>query len=1137
MCCWCCVMLRTKRSFRIRPKKQLGFTLCFLKTNILEIIIIAGDINMYSQKKLVGGIHSFSPTKEKWIAKSVENLPEKVTVHFKTGQTGFLDMKNLRAVHWARIIDELERTKQPVYVEIDMESNVITNVLIPELFKVERLDPDEHGNLMVRLQPSSAIHLLLQSDPNFESMRDSLQAALNEGSERLVTETRDEHEIIDVRKPEDSAVESPSPESPPPPTDPPVSETRAGELFTNMNNESCEPCDPAIDLEGAKCIPFLFPDDGCWIRAHIMCHLMRAGGPNTNINPPEDPCKVWIDFPGVSYVPTPNHPDCQVPWGWHVAPTLQVVQPEGNQTWVVDPSVSPAPEFKNDWRDRQNPSASLQEGPWTDYNWFNDNNGNSVSLDQAHQYMQRYRHRLYGRCLDFGPPPYSCTRGCFFIIDRSTFSDDEIEAMLHISSPAVIQSAFYIVVDGFKPYDLGFTTATMQHTPTLTISLTAGMTITPVRLEFEYPTHLNRRQRLTWVYDISFADTSAFTNAPITVTLQASMSDNTSRVDSIGYLYLIQQPEPYETDGETSWLSTDLRVFQIKAGDPMKFGADIRLAPTDFITQVITNLNTENWHQTFNNIQNDQQTLELSSTVNGTPVYNFAVAKVRYRSQNLPANNVRVFFRLFPATTTSLEYNQGTAYRRSPTGEAPLLGIKNNEVTAIPCFASPRINSAVASMTSQTDAPNVQTIPAESGGTEVIRYFGCWLDINQTQPQFPLQLPVINRDGPFTSGRVSIQDHIRNEHQCLVAEIVFGTTPSNGATPSVSDKLAQRNLAIVQSANPGLVFSRRISQTFDIRPSTSRQEHDELMIDWGNIPEGSVATFYLPGIAASDILRLAARKYRSHRLVRIDEHTLKCDTGGITYLPIPFTDANLAGMLTVDLPEGIKKGQVFKAVVRQVTGEPQPIILTHAIEAADQGWRHTVGSFQRHIVGSFQLTIPVHDKAEILPGQQRLLSNLRWIERAIPANDRWSPVFSKYVLQIADRVDALGGDSTKVGSSSSGQWQEAYRNCHTLTLVIIALIAVFFVGVGAFTGGLMATINIVVFTLLTGTVRFWTNNCRPTKCQVLRVLLTGSGIGAIILALLVVFGLSTPQLISTLIVSIGVTAVTTFVSWVKGCFN
>ena len=93
------------------------------------------------------------------------------------------------------------------------------------------------------------------------------------------------------------------------------------------------------------------------------------------------------------------------------------------------------------------------------------------------------------------------------------------------------------------------------------------------------------------------------------------------------------------------------------------------------------------------------------------------------------------------------------------------------------------------------------------------------------------------------------------------------------------------------------------------------------------------------------------------------------------------------------------------------------------------------------------------------------------------------------------------------------------------------------VGIGALTGGLTAMVGIPVLALLIGTVYLWINKCRPKMCQLLRALLAGSGIGAIILALLAVFGISTLQLITTLIVSAGITALTAIVSWVKGCFK
>jgi peptidoglycan/LPS O-acetylase OafA/YrhL len=141
------------------------------------------------------------------------------------------------------------------------------------------------------------------------------------------------------------------------------------------------------------------------------------------------------------------------------------------------------------------------------------------------------------------------------------------------------------------------------------------------------------------------------------------------------------------------------------------------------------------------------------------------------------------------------------------------------------------------------------------------------------------------------------------------------------------------------------------------------------------------------------------------------------------------------------------------------------------------------------------------------------------------------------VSQIADRVDALGGDSNKVAPSGSGQWREAYRRCLLLNLAAVLLIAMLIVGIGVLPGGLAAITATPLFALLIGAVYLWTKRCRPKICQKIRTLLAGTGLGAIILALFVLFGLSTPQLITTFIVSAGLTASTAIVSWVKGCFK
>jgi hypothetical protein len=187
----------------------------------------------------------------------------------------------------------------------------------------------------------------------------------------------------------------------------------------------------------------------------------------------------------------------------------------------------------------------------------------------------------------------------------------------------------------------------------------------------------------------------------------------------------------------------------------------------------------------------------------------------------------------------------------------------------------------------------------------------------------PANLP----DGPFVNmGALHpIQQLLRSQHQCLIAEIAFDpdVIPPN-ADPSTSDKLAQRNLTFVNVPNPGVLETRRAPQTFEVRPTPAgfpvAFPHDELMISWGDIPAGSSGAIYLPACSASDILTIADQTYASHRLTALDRSTIGCPADGITYIPVPGGQAeNFAGLLTIDLPEGIRKGQHYDVSVKQVT--------------------------------------------------------------------------------------------------------------------------------------------------------------------------------------------------------------------------
>ncbi len=661
---------------------------------------------------------------------------------------------------------------------------------------------------------------------------------------------------------------------------------------------------------------------------------------------------------------------------------------------------------------------------------------------------------------------------CFFIIDRSTYSQGEIQALIHLNgAPAIIETAMYVVVEGFKPGDLGLTTVNLNSPPIrpAIANPATGITITSVGAVIPEDTSLpNSPQRFTFPCRISFQDANVFNFAPTVenLTVSASLTAGGSTVTCNTTIQLIKTPNPYILHGDAAhgypwYLSTDIRVFQIKAGQT-KFAATVgttsspRTIATNYIQQVITNLNGSpaSAGGLFDALPQDEQaeSLALAPTdTGGTPVYNFAVARVRYRD-TIPANDVRVFFRLWPAQQTNATYNTSTLYRSATNAggqKIPLLGVQGSQIMTIPFFATSRVDTASANMNTQTDTPNIHTINADTLGGEVASYFGCWLDINQPNDRvFPVRLigpnPANLPDGPFTGlgTLLPIQQLVRSEHQCLLAEVSFDPDPiPTNADPSISDKLAQRNLTFVNVPNPGLIDSRRAPQTFEVRPTPfylpADLSPDELMIEWGNTPVDSLANIYLPEAAADEILTVADALYSTHRLTKVDDFTIQCQTGGVTYLPVlRKLGANFAGLLTIDLPPTVKKGQVYRITVKQITTAVSRYTgrnvftqqenvrgraKTTAVAVSTQKGQDLIW---RRTLGVFQLTIPVSTKQALLASEERRLSVLRWIEQAIPADDRWYLVFKRYVDQMAKRVGDMGGEPDKVIANPNGNWHK-----------------------------------------------------------------------------------------------------------------
>jgi len=624
---------------------------------------------------------------------------------------------------------------------------------------------------------------------------------------------------------------------------------------------------------------------------------------------------------------------------------------------------------------------------------------------------------------------------CTFLLDHSTYGQDEIDARRTKprGSPGglPIGDAFRVVVDGLSAAELGVTGPGSQ----LAVQSPPGLAITCTGNVADNGDYGPEVQRFTFLYEVDFPDDSAFTSMTgptelLTLNAAAGVAQGWAQIE------LIQQPDPFILHGDPWWLSVDLRVFTIHSGDSLfgvPMGADASDAPT-FIEQLLSVI-TPGQFDSLPSTE-DEAKLFIHPTDAGRNVFNFALAKVHYIGL-IGANPVRVFFRLFAAQSTSTSFDPSSSYKRlgpNPDGQPiPVAGIQGSEYVTIPFFAQPRIDTTTNGMDQQTDPLNIKNFRA-SGGAEVDQIFGCWLDINQpTKPDgrpnnvLPAEVPTTNQWGPFNDSSnppLPIQQAVvRNLHQCLVAEIAFDPVAiPDGKDPSDWDKLAQRNLAWSD------VGSAQALSAFEIRPTpadlAAGWQPDELMIDWGALPAGSKAQIYLPAVDADEIITLAASMYTSHKLARVDAHTLSCTAAGITYIPIPArAGANYAGLLSVGLPGSVRLGERFDVVVRQVTNAfgraappPPPVPRVEAQIAAsavaELDWRR--------VLGAFQLTIPVRSKHELLVPEERNLSVLRWIGGAIPVHNRWYPVFRRYLQQTAGRVSAFGGDPDTVAPSSTG---------------------------------------------------------------------------------------------------------------------
>jgi hypothetical protein len=259
---------------------------------------------------------------------------------------------------------------------------------------------------------------------------------------------------------------------------------------------------------------------------------------------------------------------------------------------------------------------------------------------------------------------------------------------------------------------------------------------------------------------------------------------------------------------------------------------------------------------------------------------------------------------------------------------------------------------------------------------------------------------------------------MRGKHSCLVAEIFF--TPKltrPGAGPGDSDNLAQRNLAILHSDNPGSPESHTVMHTFEVQPSAIGKPArflsaltsapglkiqrglfaDELWFDWHDLPRASRVTLYFSDIDTAEIAELSTARMSPPAYTVLDAATIRFRIGDCAWLPIPGGRAvRIPALVSIELPDGVIEGQNYHVSVRQVEGRTG------------------------RVIGAFEIAIPISRAAFIRSDEERTLSVMRHIASRIPQGDRWVPIFDRYVAHLAAKVDALGGRSRDIEANPDG---------------------------------------------------------------------------------------------------------------------
>ncbi|AIY39914.1 hypothetical protein LT85_0754 [Collimonas arenae] len=647
----------------------------------------------------------------------------------------------------------------------------------------------------------------------------------------------------------------------------------------------------------------------------------------------------------------------------------------------------------------------------------------------------------------------------YFVVDKSTYGYDESET-------GATFAAFWLVIEGYTLSQVQ--AAVSAGAPQFAGAFAALNAISPPGTLIAEGGPNSQRILIPYTVKFPASVLNAFPmpghpaeQKLLIARFSVTVSGNTNSYAAETSMELTAGADPYFQNVNPSannpfYLSQDLCVFTLNpqqsttipsvpnAAFPQT-NTTVRntSAANTFITQVLNSMNNNvqftnpgtanpfaNFPSVIDGTGDSSVTGEETINSNQYVNYNFAIARVRLQGAPGVTTNpktARVFFRLFLTQTNDTDFQPNTTYlsQLDTTTGLPRAPQPDPDGSSQPFFATGGVMGDY--LTTVGPVNNFALTVGPSGDTSA--YFGCHLDVFD---------PANNAKYPGT-------------HHCIVAQIAYDDDPiinANGITlgPENCDKLAQRNLQITKSGNPGGPDAHRIPQTFDTRPSAptgmSLNElqgyPDELMIQWGNVPLGSTATIYWPATDALAIVRLSMRLHSTDQLTLVDPHTIKCTVNSaVSYVPIPFgTGAKFAGLFTIDLPVGVRAGQEFDVLVRRISTRKsdnrnapaqatieaalstQRAAVHHSTPAATKS-EHTSREW-RYVVGTFQVKIPVAKDDILLLPEENTLAIMKWRLLQTPPGSRWYPVLTRYIAYLSGRVNAFGGNAGSVLPSPTG---------------------------------------------------------------------------------------------------------------------